>query len=146
MAHASKSVVVNVTPEQFFSVLVDYQKYPEFLPEVKKTAVEGTPPDALVHYTIDIKAKNISYTVQMKADPGKKLTWNMTKGEMMKENKGAWTLKAVPGGTEATYDIDLKLGALVPSFIEKALAETSLPAMLSNFKNRAEKLFPKKVA
>jgi len=143
VAHASKSVVVNVTPEQFFSVLVDYAKYPEFLPEVKKTAVEGTPPDALVHYTIDIKAKTINYTVQMKADPGKKLSWHMTKGEMMKENKGAWTLKPVPQGTEATYDIELKLGALVPSFIEKALAETSLPGMLSNFKARAEKLHPK---
>ena len=146
MAHASKSIVVNVTPEQFFTVLVDYQKYPEFLPEVKKTIVEGQPPDALVHYTIDIKAKNISYTVQMKADPGKKLSWAMTKGEMMKENKGAWTLKVVPAGTEATYDIELKLGALVPSFIEKALAETSLPTMLANFKARAEKLFPKAVA
>jgi ribosome-associated toxin RatA of RatAB toxin-antitoxin module len=143
VAHASKSVIVNVTPDQFFSVLVDYLKYPEFLPEVKKTSVEGTPPDALVNYTIDIKAKNISYTVRMKADPGKSLAWAMTKGEMMKENKGSWTLKAVPQGTEATYDIELKLGALVPSFIEKALAETSLPTMLTNFKARAEKLYPK---
>ena len=146
MAHASKSIVVNVTPDQLFDVIVDYQRYAEFLPEVKKISVEGTPPDALVTYTIDIKAKNINYTVQMKTQRPTSAGWKMTKGEMMRENSGAWTLKAVPAGTEATYDIDLKLGALVPGFIEKALAEQSLPALLSNFKARAEKLYPKAVA
>ncbi len=146
MAHASKSIVINVTRDQLFDVIVDYQKYAEFLPEVKKVTVSGAPPDALVTYQIDIKAKTISYTVQMKAQRPGTVAWAMTKGEMMKENKGTWLLKEVPGGTEATYEIDLKLGALVPSFIEKALAEQSLPALLANFKARAEKLHPKAVA
>ena len=146
MANASKSIVINVTPEQLWSVITDYQKYAEFLPEVKKVAVAGAPPDSLVTYTIDIKAKTISYTVQMKAEGTSKLGWAMTKGEMMKENRGTWTLKAAPGGTEAVYDIELKLGALVPSFIEKALAEQNLPTLLQNFKARAEKLFPKGAA
>ena len=55
---------------------------------------------------------------------------------------GAWTLKpgAQPGTTDATYMIDLKLSSLVPGFIEKALAEQSLPGLLANFKARAEKL------
>jgi coenzyme Q-binding protein COQ10 len=143
VAHASLSVVVNVTPEQFFAVLTDYQRYVEFLPEVKKISVAGTPPDALVSYQIDIKATNINYTVQMKAEAPKKLSWVMTKGEMMKDNRGSWTVAPDPAGSKATYDIDLKLGMLVPSFIEKMLAETSLPSMLQNFKARAEKLFPK---
>ena len=47
---------------------------------------------------------------------------------------------------EATYNIDLKLSAFVPGFIEKALAEQSLPALLDNFKKRAEKLYPKSAA
>ena len=143
MAHASKTIVVNVTPEQFFDVITDYQKYPEFLPEVKKTTVNGIPPDAEVTYTIDIKAKTITYTVKMQAARPRELAWNMIRGEMMKENKGTWRLKPMATGTEVTYDIDLKLGALVPGFIEKALAEQSLPTMLANFKNRAEKLYPK---
>ena len=57
-------------------------------------------------------------------------------------NDGAWTLKPGPRPetVEATYTIDLKLSSLVPGFIEKALAEQSLPGLLQNFKNRAEKL------
>ena len=93
-------------------------------------------------YRVDIKAKVITYTLKHTAERPSKLSWTMVKGEMMKGNDGAWTLKpgGQPGTTEATYSIDLKLSSLVPGFIEKALAEQSLPGLLTNFKARAEKL------
>ena len=143
MAQATRSVVVNVTPEQLFDVIVDYEKYPEFLPEVKQVKVEaGQGAIKEVTYKVDIKAKVITYTLRHTAERPNKLSWTMVKGEMMKGNDGAWTLKPGPrpGTTEATYTIDLKLSSLVPGFIEKALAEQSLPGLLSNFKARAEKL------
>ena len=145
MAQASRSVTVNVPPEKLFDVISDYEKYPEFLPEVKKVKVDaGQGSIKEVTYTVDIKAKVINYTLKHTAERPSKLAWTMIKGEMMKGNDGTWVLKpgAQPGTTDATYTIDLKLSSLVPGFIEKALAEQSLPALLANFKNRAEKLFP----
>ncbi len=148
MATASKSVTVDVSLEKFFEVLVDYEKYAEFLPEVKKVKVEGGQGAIKeVTYTVDIKAKVINYTLKHSAEKPNKMTWTMVKGEMMKGNDGSWTLKpTATGGTEATYHIDLKLSSLVPGFIEKALAEQSLPSLLANFKARAEKLHPAKQA
>ncbi len=146
MAQASKSVNVNVPPEKLFDVIADYEKYPEFLPEVKKVKVDaGQGSIKEVTYTVDIKAKVINYTLKHTAERPTKLSWTMIKGEMMKGNDGTWVLKpgAQPGTTDATYTIDLKLSSLVPGFIEKALAEQSLPGLLANFKSRAEKLFPK---
>jgi ribosome-associated toxin RatA of RatAB toxin-antitoxin module len=143
MAQASKTVTVNVPPEKLFEVIADYEKYPEFLPEVKKVKVEGGQGAIKeVTYTVDIKAKVINYTLKHTAERPAKLSWTMVKGEMMKGNDGAWTLKPgqTAGTTEATYSIDLKLSSLVPSFIEKALAEQQLPGLLANFKARAEKL------
>jgi ribosome-associated toxin RatA of RatAB toxin-antitoxin module len=142
MAQASKSIVIDVPPEKFFEVVTDYEKYAEFLPEVKKVKVEaGQGAIKEVTYTVDIKAKVINYTLKHTADRPTTVTWTMIKGEMMKGNDGSWTLKpSANGGTEATYAIDLKLSALVPGFIEKALAEQQLPGMLANFKARAEKL------
>ncbi len=113
---------------------------------MKRTSTEGTPPNCLVHYTIDIKATKIEYTVRMTAERPARLDWVMTKGQMMRVNRGHWALRPVADGTEATYNIELKLGALVPGFIEKMLAEQSLPGMLANFKARAEKLYPKSKA
>ncbi len=146
MAQASRSVTINVAPEALFDVIADYEKYPEFLPEVKKVKIDGGQGSIKeVTYTVDIKAKVINYTLKHTAERPKKLAWTMIKGEMMKGNDGTWVLKAgaQPGTTEATYTIDLRLSSLVPGFIEKALAEQSLPALLTNFKNRAEKLHPK---
>ena len=143
MAQASKTVTVNVSPEKLFDVISDYEKYPEFLPEVKKVKVEGGQGSIKeVTYTVDIKAKVISYTLKHTAERPAKVSWTMVKGEMMKGNDGAWTLKAgaQPGTTDATYTIDLKLSSLVPGFIERALAEQQLPGLLANFKARAEKL------
>ena len=146
MAQATRSVTVNVPPEKLFDVIADYEKYPEFLPEVKKVKVDaGQGSIKEVTYTVDIKAKVINYTLKHTAERPTKLSWTMIKGEMMKGNDGTWVLKpgAQPNTTDATYTIDLKLSSLVPGFIEKALAEQSLPSLLTNFKNRAEKLNPK---
>jgi ribosome-associated toxin RatA of RatAB toxin-antitoxin module len=143
MAQASKSVTINVPPEKLFDVIADYEKYPEFLPEVKKAKIDGGQGSIKqVTYQVDIKAKVITYTLKHTAERPTKLSWTMVKGEMMKGNDGAWTLKTgtQAGTTDATYTIDLKLSSLVPGFIEKALAEQSLPGLLANFKARAEKL------
>jgi coenzyme Q-binding protein COQ10 len=143
MAQASKSITINVPPDKFFDVVADYAKYPEFLPEVKKVKVDAGQGDIKeVTYTVDIKAKVINYTLKHTAERPTTLRWTMLKGEMMKGNDGSWTLKpgAKPDTTDATYNIDLRLSALVPGFIEKALAEQQLPSLLANFKARAEKL------
>jgi len=141
MAKAERSIVISAPPDKVFAVITDYEKYPEFLPEVKKVKVEfGSGNVKEVTYTVDIKAKVITYTLKHTARPPDELAWTMVRGEMMKGNDGAWLLKKVPEGTEATYRIDLKLGALVPSMVERMLAEQSLPGLLANFKKRIEGL------
>ena len=145
MAKAERSIVINAPLEKVFAVITDYEKYPEFLPEVKKAKVEfGSGNVKEVTYTVDIKAKVITYTLKHTARPPDELAWTLVRGEIMKGNDGAWILKAVPEGTEATYKIDLKLGALVPSMVERMLAEQSLPGLLANFKKRIESQSPGK--
>src|SRR5256886_17242350 len=142
MAQASRSVTINVPPEKLFDVIVDYEKYPEFLPEVKKVKVEGGQGSIKeVTYMVDIKAKVITYTLKHTAERPTKLSWTMAKGEMMKGNDGAWTLKpgAQPGTTDATSPIALKLSPLAPGLTGKPPPKPSSPGLLPNFKRQAEK-------
>ena len=89
MAQASRSVTIDVPPEKLFDVIVDYERYPEFLPEVKSAKVEGGQGAIKeVSYRVDIKAKVISYTLKHIAERPNKLSWTMVKGEMMKGNDG----------------------------------------------------------
>ena len=41
MADVKHTEVFNCSPDQFFDLLVDYEKYPEFLNEVKQCKVVG---------------------------------------------------------------------------------------------------------
>jgi coenzyme Q-binding protein COQ10 len=144
MAQAQRSIVIDVPADKLYEVIADFARYAEFLPEVKKTEVKPDGAAAtLVTYTIDIKATKITYTLKHTGQKPTRLDWTFVKGDMMKDNRGHWALRDLGNAkTEATYTIELKLGALVPGFIEKALAEQSLPALLDNFKKRAEKLHP----
>jgi ribosome-associated toxin RatA of RatAB toxin-antitoxin module len=144
MAQAQKSIVIEVPAEKLYEVIADYGKYPEFLAEAKKVDVKPDGESVLVTYTIDIKATKITYTLRHTGKRPTEVKWTLVKGEMMKVNNGSWTLKDLGGGrTDATYAIELKLGALVPGFVEKMLAEQNLPTTLAAFKQRAEKLHPR---
>jgi len=139
MAGASRSIVFNATVEQCFAVISDYERYPEFLPEVKKiTTSNRRGAEVDVHYHAEV-VKLIKYTVHMREEAPKKVSWTYIDGEFMKDNKGGWVLEDQGNGTtKATYSIEVTLGALVPKSIVTALVDTQLPKLLENFKKRIE--------
>jgi ribosome-associated toxin RatA of RatAB toxin-antitoxin module len=59
-----------------------------------------------------------------------------------KVNRGGWTLKPLENGekTEATYDVEVEVGFLVPKKISNMLVGQSLPDTLRRFKERAEEI------
>jgi coenzyme Q-binding protein COQ10 len=139
MAEAQRSIVINAPLEKVFSVITDYDRYGEFLQEVKRVTSKNRQGNEVeVHYEVDV-IKTIKYAVKMKETKPSRVEWSFINGEMMKDNRGSWVLEdAGNGTTKATYNIEMKLGALVPGSVVKALVETQLPKMLESFKKRAE--------
>jgi ribosome-associated toxin RatA of RatAB toxin-antitoxin module len=139
MPGATRSIVINAPMERVFSVIADYAKYPEFLPEVKNVRTsrrQGT--DLDVHYEVEV-LKKIRYTLRIKEEPPNRISWTFVEGELMRDNRGQWVLEAAgEGKTRATYSIEMKLGPLVPKSIVNALVDSSLPKMLEAFKKRSE--------
>lgn len=139
MAGAQRTITINAPVEKCWSVISDYERYPEFLPEVKKIRTfnrRGAEVD--VQYEAEV-VKVIKYTVHMKEEAPKKLSWSFIDGEFMKDNKGGWVLEdGGAGTTKATYSIAVEVGMLVPKTIINALVDTQLPKLLENFKKRIE--------
>ena len=144
MPQASRSLVIDVRPEQMLSVILDFDRYPDFLPEVKSIAVSNrTATGADVAYEVEL-LKRLRYTLHMTMD-GLSVRWKFVKGDLFKKNEGSWLLRAEPDGrTHATYTLEVAIGGLIPipSAVTDKLAEGSLPGMLAQFKKRAETLFP----
>ena len=106
MAGATRSIVINTSMEKMFAVITDYEKYPEFLTEVKKVRLANRKWNEVdVHYEADI-VKTIRYSLRLKEEKPNKVSWSFIEGEFMKDNKGGWVLEdAGEGKTRATYNI-----------------------------------------
>ncbi|QDE91247.1 cyclase [Myxococcus xanthus] len=139
MPGASRTIIVNAPIEKVFDVITQYERYPEFLPEVKGIRTENRKGNTVdVHYKVDV-VKTINYSIHVTEERPTRMSWSYIKGEFMKDNQGSWVL--VPEGegkTKATYTVEMALGALVPKSVVSALVETSLPKMLDAFKRRFE--------
>ncbi len=139
MAGASRSIVFNAPIEKCFAVISDYERYPEFLPEVKRIRTSnrrGAEVD--VQYEAEV-VKIIKYTVHMHEEKPTKVSWTFIDGEFMKDNRGGWVLSAqAPDRTHATYNIAVEVGMLVPKTVINVLVDTQLPKLLENFKKRIE--------
>jgi coenzyme Q-binding protein COQ10 len=139
MPGATRSIVINAPVEKCFAIISDYERYPEFLPEVKKIKTanrRGVEVD--VHYEAEV-VKVIKYAVHMREEKPTKVSWTYIDGEFMKDNRGGWVLEATPDGkTKATYNIAVEVGLLVPNAVVNALVDTQLPRLLENFKKRIE--------
>lgn len=139
MAGATRSIVIDAPMDRVFAVIADYERYPEFLPEVKKIRTSNRKGNEVdVHYVAEV-VKTIQYTVRLKEEPPDKVSWSFIEGDFMKDNKGGWKLEdAGSGKTRATYTIEVTLGPLVPKSVVNALVDTQLPKLLEAFKKRAE--------
>jgi coenzyme Q-binding protein COQ10 len=141
MPGATRSIVINAPVEKCFAVISDYERYPEFLPEVKRiTTKNRRGAEVDVHYEADV-VKTIKYAVHMKEEKPSRVSWTFIDGEFMKDNRGGWVLEAAGAGqTKATYNIAVEVGLLVPKTVVNVLVDTQLPRLLENFKKRIESM------
>jgi ribosome-associated toxin RatA of RatAB toxin-antitoxin module len=139
MAGATRTILINAPPEKVFDVISSFDRYGEFLPEVKKVwTSERKGNEVKVHYEVNV-VKTIRYTLLFKEERPTRVSWTFVEGEVMKDNKGSWVLEPDgEGRTKATYSVEMALGPLVPKAIINGLVEQSLPKMLDAFKRRAE--------
>ncbi|RKI74685.1 SRPBCC family protein [Corallococcus sp. AB049A] len=139
MAGATRTITINAPVEKVFDIITNYDRYAEFLPEVKKVSTSQRQGNTVqVHYEVDV-VKRIRYTIRVTEERPKRMSWTFVEGEVMKDNKGSWTLEPEgEGKTRATYNVEMALGALIPKAIINTLTETQLPKMLEAFKRRAE--------
>ena len=139
MPGASRTVEIGVSPDVLFDVIVDYERYPEFLSDVSTVKVlsrgEG---EAIVEYGLNL-VTTVSYSLRMREERPKRVKWTLEKSSIMKANVGGWELEELPNGhTRATYSVDVTPRGFVPKTIISALTGRTLPATLEAFKKRAE--------
>ena len=128
-------------PEQFFSIITDYEKYPDFMPEVKGCRVVRAEGERkLVEYSVSL-IKKVVYRLWMEEKPPHQLLWIFDSGDLFRSLEGLWELSPVEGGTQGTYSVHLDFKLFIPGFVGKKLMNVHLPNMMKAHQDRVNLLF-----
>lgn len=145
MATVTKEVLVDAPVEKFFDLVVDYPRYPEFVPGIRACKVRDAGGEKHVEYELDLGVRRIRYVLRMSERRPTSVSWSLVSGEMMKVSNGSWELAAEGGKTRALYSVEIQIvrPPLVPQMIvdrvSDELTRLQLPKTLEAFKARAER-------
>jgi len=140
MASAETTDIFACTPAQFHKIVTDYEKYPEFLQEVKRCQVLKTEGNRkLIAYTVSVM-KEFQYNLWMTEAPDL-VSWEFASGDIFKTMKGFWKMTDEGGKCRGTYGVEATFGMFVPGPIAKALVNVNLPNMLSAYHKRVAELY-----
>jgi coenzyme Q-binding protein COQ10 len=144
MTAVTKEIVFDRPAEQVFDVLVDYGRYPEFVPGIKGCRLLPAKGQRHVEYELDLGLKRVRYVLHHVETRPTRITWSLVSGEMMKVSNGEWLLTAEGGSTRARYTVDIQISKppLIPQSvidrISDELTRVQLPKTLEAFKARVE--------
>jgi ribosome-associated toxin RatA of RatAB toxin-antitoxin module len=138
MAAASTDETFPCTNEQFFAIISDYEKYPEFLSEVKTCKVIETKGNKkLVEFSVSV-LKTFTYRLWITEEKPKRISWTLDSGDVFKTSIGSWDLEEAGGKTKAKYAVDATFKVFVPGPIAKTLVSVNLPNMMKAYQGRVK--------
>lgn len=143
MAAARTQEVFNCTAEEFFKIVTDYEKYPEFLTEVKSVKIyknAGNTKEMEYHVSL---IKTFKYKLKVTEVPNKSVKFEFIGGEVFKTMSGSWSLSEQQGKCAVEYNVEAGFGLLVPESLAKPLVSANLPMMMANFKKRIKEIYGK---
>lgn len=130
--------VVNEEPEKIWSLLIDYDKWPQFMDDVEKIIIRENKKDSAIVF---VKAKaplgmDIHYV--LKRIYNKKdyeITWKMLEGTA-KDVQGSWNIFPISSKRcRVVYTNYVDVGFNVPPKVVSLLLKKKLPVLAENIKN-----------
>lgn len=130
-----------VPSQLLYQVIVDFENYKNFLPEVVGSSiVSGKGSEKVrVRFEIDLM-KRFIYDLEFDLFPEKEVHWRLLESDFFKANQGRWILTPNSSGTHVQYELEVGFGFLVPGWITKKLTESNLPQMFDKFEMRAKEI------
>lgn len=143
MASARTEEVFNCTAEEFYKIVSDYEKYPEFLTEVKDVKIlknSGNVKEMEYHVSL---IKTFKYKLKATEVPNKSINFEFIGGDVFKKMNGSWAISEKGDKCHVVYNVEASFGLLVPEAMTKPLVSANLPMMISNFKKRIKSIYGK---
>lgn len=130
--------MIHSSPEKIWNLLVEYDKWPSFMPDLDKVVIRENKPD---HAIVYVKAKaplGIDVSYVLKRIYNKKnylITWTMIEGKA-KDVQGSWQIFPTNDGyCKVVYNNYVDLGFMVSPKIVSMLTKNKLPNLANGLRN-----------
>ncbi|MHB8334579.1 MAG: SRPBCC family protein [Acidimicrobiales bacterium] len=141
---ATESIVVNAPPQDVFSVVIDVERYVEWVSEVK--SIEIIERDAVgrpLEVEFRAAAFGRSTTYALRYDYGRapeELNWYQAAGDITADLRGQYRFEPIDSATNVVYDLEVDLAVPIPAFVKARAAHRIQSEALRDLKERVESL------
>lgn len=135
-------------PAQVWTVLTDFERWPEFMPLILATQVgRRDGPQLWVEQHYRVLFVSLAHTTIYELAPGDgRLSWRLDEAAPhdIAKSQGEWALVPIASGRETLvrYDARMSAGRAVPEFVERMLRERSLEQLLASLRGEVLRRFP----
>lgn len=139
---ATESTLVNAPPEVVYRVVTDFERYVDWVSDLKKIEVlerdaDGRPLE--IEFRAAAFGRSTTYTLHYDYSRAPDvLAWHQTKGDLTSSLNGQYRFEPAPGGTLLTYDLEVEMSVPIPSFIKSRAAYRIQDQALRELKAQAE--------
>lgn len=127
-----------------WSYLRDYEKFPEFLPNVTLCKIVKQEGQVYwVHYEAKVMVVKVNYNLRVEGvELNKKIVFKLDKSQpsTIRDSSGYWILEDAPdgSGTVLSYSTYVDTGVPAPEALARQAAKKSLPTVVQNMRKRIE--------
>ena len=147
MADQTESnIVIDAAPAAIMDVIADLPAYPEWsdgITAVKVLSVyedDNRPADA--HFSLSSGAIKDDYELEYDWDGDRKVSWTLTKGDMLTAMDGVYELTPNGDGTTTVHyrlavDVKIPMIGMIKRKAEKVIVDTALKGLKKRVESRA---------
>ena len=137
-------IEIEATAADIMSVIADFDRYPEWTDAIKCAEVVEAGPDGRAR-KVDFELDALGFTERYQNvydwTGNERVEWKLTKGRLMREQHGSYTLDEDPEGfgTLVTYELSVDLNLPLPGAVRRKAEQMIMDAALHELKRRVER-------
>ncbi len=142
---STRRMLVNASPSDCFDVVVDFEQYPQWAPDIKEARVlrrDGSGAGGLVAFRAAAMGRSVTYTLKyFYGSNPLRVAWRLVEGDQVRHLEGEYEL-APSADDEAktliTYSLAAELAVAVPGFVKRRAESRIMQAALDQLRRRIE--------
>ena len=140
---AREQIVIDAPVATCFATLVDFERYPEWVGDLKEVAVlehDDQGRGLVVSFRAAGMGRSTSYRLRYDYDGAPhRLGWSLEEGDIQRAIDGAYLLSDVDGtATEVVYELSIDLILPIPGFVKSRAEDRIITSALEALKARVE--------